>query len=162
MVDGYGNHNFELCCKILTQAEIDFTVTKNSFGNQITLHELQSITFVRGKESFIDQVLFYSANHGLLLIDNVDIYFNNKEVKQILERQKRHQQIVFSCDKGNLGWRHLEYNRGEVATHPKTGDLIAREYSWDESLIYWKHKDLKRHYATKASEEFYKSCLEFV
>jgi len=157
MLDSYDSgYNFQNCRKILSQAGIDFTVTDNMFGRQVTIKGTsQSILFCNPEE-FFDQAWINGANHSLLLVDNVDLCFNYpKSVSDIVERRKPKQQIIFSCDYGNLGWRHLEYNRGEAVVDEK-GNLVGREYSWDRCLIDWQHNDLKRYSATKAGVEFYK------
>lgn len=157
MVD-YRDLKFNQCCRFLKDHGVEFTATgdKVSGHRRIVLDELGclSIDFY-SSTSFVDTVMFLRPNHYLWLIDNVDEYLNWKEVKRILERLNHKQQIVFSCDYGNLGWRHLEYSRGEVATHPETGALVARDYSWDKVLIDWENKNLKRTCATKVEGDFY-------
>lgn len=164
MVD-YRDLKFNQCCHFLKDNDIKFTVTgsKVSGHRRIVLDEIGSLSIdFYSANSFIDTVMFLRPNHGLWLIDNVDEYFNWLEVKRILERLNHKQQIVFSCDYGNLGWRHLEYYRRGVATHPETGDLVAKDYSWDKVLIDWKHNDLKRHYSTKVGWEFYIKEVEIL
>ena len=164
MVD-YRDLKFNQCCHFLKDNSVEFTVTGDrvSGHRRIVLDELSclSIDFYSAN-GFVDTVMFLRPNHGLWLIDNVDEYFNWLEVKRILERLNHKQQIVFSCDYGNLGWRHLEYYRGEVATRPETGNLVARDYSWDKVLIDWSHKNLKRTCATKVEEDFYIKEVEIL
>jgi len=156
MVD-YRDLKFNQCCYFLKDSSVEFTVTgdKVSGHRRIVLEDSHlSIDFYSIK-GFVDTVMFLRPNHSLWLIDNVDEYFNWLEVKRILERLNHKQQIVFSCDYGNIGWRHLEYSRGEVVFNDK-GNLVGREYSWDRCLIDWDNKNLKRHFITKVEEDFYK------
>lgn len=121
---------------------------------RITLTDtLQSVEFFSDND-FVKHFSYLRPNAGLIMIDNVDMFMDYKDVACIVERLKHKQQIIFSCDYNNLGWRHLEYNRGEVV-HPETEELIARDYSWDKCLIDWKDKNLKRQYITKATADFY-------
>ena len=164
MVD-YRDLKFKQCCHFLKDNNINFTVTGDKVNGhrRIVLDELGSLSIdFYSSRDFVKMVMFLRPNHYLWLIDDVDFYFDWKEIKTILERLNNKQQIVFSCSYNNLGWRHLEYHQGEVVTHPQTGELVAREYSWDKVLIDWKHKDLKRYYATKVGEEFYIKGVEIL
>lgn len=163
MVD-YRDLKFNQCCHFLKDNDVKFTVTSDKVNShrRIVLEDSHLSIDFYSANGFVDTVMFLRPNHGLWLIDNVDEYFNWLEVKRILERLNHKQQIVFSCDYGNLGWRHLEYDRGEAVSHPETGNLVAKDYSWDKVLIDWKHKNLKRTCTTKVGEEFYIKEVEIL
>jgi len=148
---------FYTCCYFLKELGLEFNVGGDrvyGYRRIILKDTLLSIDFYNYK-SFLETIHYLRPNQTLWLIDNVDMYFNDREVESIINRLNYKQQIVFSCDRNNLGWRHLEYNRGEAVFDDK-GNLVVMEYSWDRCLIDWKHNDLKRHFATKVGEEFYK------
>ena len=163
MVD-YRDEKFTQCRNFLEDNDIKFTVTgsKISGHRRIVLEgDLSSIDFYSAS-SFVKTVMVLRPNHYLWLIDNVDMYFNERDVKRIVERLNHKQQIIFSCDYSNLGWRHLKYDRGEAITNPTTGKLVAREYSWDGCLINWDHEDLKRQQSLKADTAYYIKEVEIL
>ena len=88
MLDDRHYQNFKLCCDILTKEKIDFEVTKTSV-DEIKIQAVAmspSITFVNKSSKFEEQIIFYGANHSLLLVDNVDMYFKYENVVNIINR----------------------------------------------------------------------------
>ena len=118
---------FRTCVSILNKMGLEYTYTKTDFDSyRIVLETGQSLDIYHYK-GFVEFVLPLKPSCSLWLLDNVDKVINSRDIERLVAfaTRKSCNRIVFSCEKGNLGWRHFEYFQGEVDRYYQDGKTCS-------------------------------------